>query len=225
MSSTETTLYDDANNKPAFPLPPELRLTIYKQLLIHPDRPLKPNGPFRSVCGRPIYEESYLENDHIFTSVLRVCRLFYSEALPILYGCNVLHFHDTELTKPVLPFPEEYLTMVKRVKVDMRPYLYNSTRTMAQFLRALSGPGISLLDLSVRVRVSRRADVYWRRIPKGDPPPLDTDCFLSAENPMFAALLSFRAVKRFCIELLDEARFEPGVADAFRESFMEYGTI
>lgn len=40
MSSTEITTREEASNRPAFPLSPELRVKIYELLLIHPNRSL-----------------------------------------------------------------------------------------------------------------------------------------------------------------------------------------
>ena len=101
MSSTEITTCESSCNKPAFPLPPELRIKVYEQLLIQPKHSLKPNDILpRARSG---------EHHYIFTNILRTCRTFYEEALPILYGKNTLHVHDRKFSEPVLPFRKDTL--------------------------------------------------------------------------------------------------------------------
>lgn len=222
MSSAEATTGEDASNKPAFPLSPELRVKVYEQLLIHPGRSLKPNGFMYFTSGRPSREK-----DHIFTSILRTCRMFYEEALPILYGKNTLAFHDEDFSKPVLPFPKEHLTMVKHVVVDISPRIYSSARKMGQFLEALGTSGVNLIDLAITIHMHEIADEdSWEHHDgEGTLPPLDLfDYCLFGDHSIVEGLLSLKAVKSLSIRMEDEARFEPDFANALKYTFMVEGT-
>ena len=103
-----------------FRLAAETRANIYENVLIHPIK-LLPNG-----LGRDDEDEPYGVN----ISILQTCRVVYNEALPILYGKNLLAFNDCQEEcvyrdaddvdsaddvgnvdmppyKPVLPFPKK----------------------------------------------------------------------------------------------------------------------
>ena len=220
MSSTEITTREHASDKPRFPLSVELRLKIYELLLIHPHRSLKPNGFLCYTEGRP-----YREKDYIFTSILRTCRMFYEEALAILYGKNVLAFHDNEFNKPVLPFPEKHLTMVKHVEVDISPFIYSSAKRMWELLMTLGTSGAKLFHLSIRIHKVEGHDEFLRTTHHALPPLHLYDQFLLRDHPIVTGLFSFTTVRNLYIGLEDEARFEPGVANALRGWFMEQGTI
>lgn len=219
MSFTGTTAREDVRNKPTFPLPPELRVKIYEQLLIHPNRSLKPNGFLRSTGGR-----FYQEEDYIFTSILQTCRTFYEEALPILYGKNTLAFHDNDFSQPVLPFPQEHLTMVKRVQVDISPMIYSSAKKMGKFLTTLGTSGAKLIDLSIQIHMLECNDEILREHHETLPPLHLFDQSLVGVHPILAGLFSLMAVKKLYIRLEDEARFEPGVANALKTAFTNKGT-
>ena len=209
----------DASNKPAFPLSPELRVKVYEELLIHPNRPLKPNGFQRYTSGRP-----YREKDYIFTSILRTCRMFYEEALPILYGKNTLAFHDNDFGKPVLPFPKGHLSMVKHVAVDISPSIYSSARKMGQFFLTLGTSGVNIVDLTIRIHMLEHNDEFLRENLDALPPLHLFDQCLIGDHPLVRALFSLKAVKKLFIEMEDEARFKPGIADALKLAFMMEGT-
>ena len=194
-------------------------MKIYEQLLIHPKRSLKPNGFRRYTADRP-----YLEKDYIFTNILRTCRTFYNEALPILYGKNTLAFHDNDFSKPVLPFPEEHLAMVKRVEVDISPIIYSSAKKMGEFLMTLGTSGTKLVDVSIRIHMLEDIDKVLRE-PLDPLPPLQLcDQYLVGDHPIVAGLFSLKAVKKLYIELEDQARFQSGIANELKAAFMKDGT-
>ena len=209
----------DASNKPAFPLSPELRVKVYEELLIHPNRPLKPNGFQRYTSGRP-----YREKDYIFTSILRTCRMFYEEALPILYGKNTLAFHDNDFSKPVLPFPKGHLSMVTHVEVDISPLIYSSARKMGQFLMTLGTSGANLLDLTISIHMLELQDECLHEHHDTLPPLHLSDYCLMGDHPILEGLSSLKAVKKLSIIMEDEARFELGFASALKDAFMIEGT-
>ena len=62
----------------AVDLPPEIRLMIYRHLLVRSD-PLPQLGPFWSDEPRPAW------------NILRTCRLIYREASDVLYTENTFH--------------------------------------------------------------------------------------------------------------------------------------
>ncbi|CAD6570298.1 MAG: hypothetical protein ASARMPREDX12_003443 [Alectoria sarmentosa] len=219
MSSAEITTLENAGNKPAFPLSPEMRVKVYEELLIHPHRSLKPNGFARYKAGRP-----YREKDYILTNILRTCRTFYEEALPILYGKNTLEFHDNNFSKPVLPFPEGHLAMVKRVKVDISPSIYSSAEKMGGFLMTLGTFGANIVHLSIRIHMLEQNDEFVRENHDKLPPLHLFDQCLVGDHPIVLGLFSLMAVKELFIEMEDEARFEPGVAKALKWAFMKWGT-
>lgn len=219
MSSNDIATRKDASKKANFPLSPELRVKVYEHLLVHPERSLKPNGFRRYTGGRP-----YREKDHIFTSILQTCRTFYEEALPILYGKNTLAFHDNDFNKPVLPFPEEHLTMVKHVEVDISPLIYCSAEKMGEFLWTLGTSGAKFVDLSVRIHMLEGNDEVMHEHHPTLPPPSPFDRLFVDDHPILTGLFSLIAVNRLYIQMEDEARFEPGFADALKKAFMEEGT-
>ncbi len=223
MLLTETTTRRNAINKPAFPLPPELRLKVYELLLVHPDQSLKPNGFLHYEAGRP-----YLEKDYISTSILRACRSIYEEALPILYGKNNLTFHDNNFSKPLLPFPEGHLAMVKHIEVDISPIMYSSARKMGEFLATLGTSEAKLIDLSIHIHMLEESDELFRRSHNTLPPlpPLHLlDQFLVGSHPILGGLLSLKSVKKLYIQFEDEACFELGFTNVLKAALMKDGTV
>lgn len=56
-------------------------------------------------------------------------------------------------------------------------------------------------------------------------PPLHLlDHYLIGDHPILGGLISLKAVKKLSIEMYDEARFEPGFANALKDTFMMEGT-
>jgi len=73
--------------------------------LIRPNG-LQPNGNPDYTANVPYYKKYIFTNvpyykKYIFTNVLQTCRANYHEALPILYGKNLLAFHDNKVSKPI----------------------------------------------------------------------------------------------------------------------------
>ena len=220
MSSTEITTCEDARKRPPLPLPTELRLKVYEQLLVLPDRSLKPSG-FRHRDPRYFT----CEKDKAFISILLTCRTIYEEALPILYGKNVLAFHGHDISNPLLPFsfPEGYLIMIKHVKVEIRPSLNGSAEKMGNFLMLLGTSGANLIDIHINIDMVESFDMARRTLPP--PPPLSLfDRFLVGDHPIVAGLFSLKTPKKMVIKMENETRFEPGVANALKKAFMEEGT-
>ena len=217
MPSTEITTCEDTCNRSTFPLPLELRMKVYEQLLVHPDGSLKPNG-FR----RYDVEERYREKNRISINILLTCRTIYEEALPILYGKNILAFHDNYFGEPALPFPEGHLIMVKHVDVEMDPSIYGSAEKMGNLLMLLGTSGANLVNIHICINISEECDKYYReyfRLVLSL-----SDRFLVGDHPIVAGLFSLKTVKKMVIQMENEARFEPGVADALKEAFMKEGT-
>ena len=219
MSSNEITNCEDACNRTTFPLPPELRMKIYEQLLVRPDRSLKPNGlrPYEEEV-----EQSYRDKNRMSINVLLTCRTIYEEALPILYGKNILAFHDNHFSNQVLPFPEGHLVMVKHVDVQMCPSIYGSADKMGNLLMLLGTSGANIVNIHIRINISEACGKFYG---KHFQPVLSlSDRFLVGDHPIVAGLFSLKAAKKMVIQMDNEARFEPGVADALKEAFMKEGT-
>ncbi|KAI4261190.1 MAG: hypothetical protein L6R42_003604 [Xanthoria sp. 1 TBL-2021] len=72
-------------------LPPEIRHMIYHELLVSA-APIR--KPHKLVCNKRIImlDKTQPVKD-IDSSILRVCRMIYTEALPVLYGRNTFEFH------------------------------------------------------------------------------------------------------------------------------------
>ena len=219
MSSAEVTTSDDACKRLNFPLPIELRMKIYEELLVRRDGSLKPNGVPQ--IERPFDPR---EKDKTFISILLTCRTIYEEALPFLYGKNVIVFHDAQVRKPVLPFPERHLIMIKHVEVETSPYVYGSVEDMGNLLMTLGTSGAKPIDVSVRIYMTRHHLHFYRGYRSVLPLLRSHDALLSNENPVIVGLLSLKAVKKLDIRVEGEVRFQPGVACALRTSFMEKGT-
>ena len=219
MSSTEITTFEDACNRPTFPLPIELRMKVYEQLLVCLDGSLKPHG-----FQRYTVKSHYRGEKCISIDILLTCRTIYEEALPILYGKNVLAFHDNNIFKRVLPFPEEHLIMIKHVKVEMSPSNYNSAEKIGSLLMTLGTSRAKLIDLSIRIHMLEGKDVFRREYHHILPPSRLHGGFLPHNHPIVVALFSLKAVKKLDIDFEGEVRFEPGVANALRESFMKKQT-
>ena len=221
-SSIEVTSRRDACKKSATSLPPELRVKVYEELLISRSRPLQPNGFAGNGRGRQRDGHQYSE-DRVFTSILRTCRTFYEEALPILYERNILAFHDAGVLKPVLPFPEGHLAMVKHVHFNISLLRFGSVEKLGILLLKLSMSRAKLVDLSIRIHVLEDKAAVLREY-RGILPPLQPfSTFLVDHHPIVMALFSMEPVQKLDIRMDGEARFGPGVANALRESFLEEG--
>ncbi|KAL8717685.1 MAG: hypothetical protein Q9225_005093 [Loekoesia sp. 1 TL-2023] len=71
-------------------LPPEIKNMIYRELLVS-SAPIK--KPHKLVCAkRNIMLDSFQPVKDIDSTILRVCRSIYDEALPVLYGQNTFEF-------------------------------------------------------------------------------------------------------------------------------------
>lgn len=92
LDSTENPV--TPKDQPACPLfaaaPVEIRHMIYRQLLTIPEPIEKAHKHLGSKDTALL--DSYKPIPHIDATVLRTCRLVYSEALPILYGHNTFEF-------------------------------------------------------------------------------------------------------------------------------------
>ncbi|MCJ1465645.1 hypothetical protein MMC07_004264 [Pseudocyphellaria aurata] len=75
-----------------FALPPEVRMTIYKYLLISP-RPLC-YLENREIDGPILFSVPFGLKPDIDATLLRTCQAIYREALPILYQSNTFSFDD-----------------------------------------------------------------------------------------------------------------------------------
>ena len=212
------TTCEDACKRPPFPLPMELRLKIYEQLLVLPDGSLKANGIRH--YERQLYDR---EKDKTFISILLTCRTVYEEALPILYGKNVLAFHDNDLGKPLLPFPEDHLVLIKHVEVEMSPCIFGSVKRMGNLLMTLGTSRAKFIDISVRIYMPKDKETFRRRYLVILQPSEKQDALLFNDNPIVVGLLSLKAVKRLDIRIEGDVRFQPGGACALRTSFMEKG--
>ena len=219
MSSTEITACEDACNKPIFPLPIELRVKVYEQLLVRLDGSLKPHGFQRYTVKSHYHGENCISID-----ILLTCRTIYEEALPILYGKNILAFHDNNFFKRVLPFPEEHLIMIKHVTVEMSPSNYTSAEKMGNLLMLLGTSGVNLVSIHININILEEYDKECRTLFHALPPLSLFDRFLIGDHPIVAGLFSLKTAKKVVIEMENEARFEPGVASALKEAFMKEGT-
>ena len=225
MLSTEVTSQKDACEKSVTSFPPELRVKIYEELLISSSSPLHPNGFTRNGRGRKRNRHQRSE-DRVFTSILRVCRTFYEEALPILYGRNILAFHDAGLLRPVLPFPKGHLAMVQHVHVDVSPSHYGSVAKMGDFIVDLHLSGAKLIDLSIRIHVLESKDPVRDVFYPGRLPPSQLhDGFLVHNHPIVVGLFWLKAVKKLNIDIEGEVRFEPGIANSLRKIFPKKQSI
>ena len=206
-------------------LPPELRVKVYEELLISRSRPLYPNGTIGNGRKRNRDGHQYSE-DRVFTSILRTCRAFYEEALPILYGRNILTFHDTGwwgARKLVLPFPKGHLAMVKHVHVDASPSHFGSLDRMGGLLININLSGAKLIDLSIYIYMLEGNGAFRRHYRGISQPPQPFSNFLAEDDPIVEALFSMEPAKSLNLQMDDEARFAPGVADALRSSFLDEG--
>lgn len=208
-------------------LPSELRVKIYELHLIQPGRALQPNG-FEDLY-EDIYEEHFKsgervcsEEHQVFPNILQTCRTIYNEAIPILYGKNTLAFHDTNWTTQIMPFPKHHLSLVKHIKVAVNPVLSDSVRRMANFLRVLTGPEISLTNLSVHIHTDFALERY--DFDEDEPPYpwlLYTDRLLTDRDPIVRALFALTSVNKLYIWLVDHARYDSGGPDDLRTRFQE----
>ena len=219
MSSTEITTCEDACKRPNILLPIELRMKVYEELLVRRDGSLNPNG-------LPLFERNFdlREKDEFFISILLTCRTIYEEALPVLYGKNVLAFHDNYFRKPMLPFPEQHLLMIKHVEVQMRPLVYSSAEKMGNFLMLLGTSQANLVDILIRISTCEAFDRDFRYLFHRLPPLSLFDRFLVGDHPIVAGLFSLKKAKKMVLQVDNDVRFEPGVANALKEAFMKEGT-
>ncbi|KAL2260627.1 hypothetical protein VTK26DRAFT_5304 [Humicola hyalothermophila] len=89
-------------------LPPELRLEIYRPLLVLPPPPPPTSHQTYYRCpSPPVSPNSTSSNGHpprIHTAILLVNRQTHREATPLLYTHNLFTPHPTELTAPPSPY-------------------------------------------------------------------------------------------------------------------------
>lgn len=199
-------------------LSPEIRVQIYENLLIRPGHNFHVSRRQRSFAfgknARPIS-----------TNILRTCRSIYNEALPTLYGNNIICFDDHAVDDPVFPFPGDHLPLLKHVGVFISPYRYGSTEKMGDLLQALANPGIWLLGLNIQIRIIEDADnIINEGLPASKRPDI-LHRFLFGENPIVDALFLFTTVKKLIIRMWEEARFEPGMAEALEYAFINQGIV
>lgn len=219
MSSTEITSCEDARNRTTFPLPIELRVKIYEQLLVRPDGSLKPVG------HRLLNKLQLRKREKSFISILLINQTIYEEALPILYGNNVLAFHHNGDREAVLPFPEEHLFMVKHVEVEMNPWFYCNAEKTGDLLMLLGTRGANLVDINIRIGGFEPSD-FNQRVDIVMGPVLNlSNWFLDRDNPLVVGLFSLKMVKKLAIQTVNHVRFEPGVANALKEAFITKGTV
>ncbi|KAL9596948.1 MAG: hypothetical protein Q9219_005459 [cf. Caloplaca sp. 3 TL-2023] len=87
-------------------LPVEIKDMIYRQLLVSSSTIKKPH---RLVCsGRMVMVDSIQPIKDIDSTILRVCRSIYHEALPVLYGQNTFEFAKP---RKLYEFGHRYLEM------------------------------------------------------------------------------------------------------------------
>lgn len=88
----------------------------------------------------------------------------------------------------------------------------------------LGTSGANLVDVSIRIHMLELSDEVLREHHDTLPPLHLFDQSLVGDHPIVAGLFSLKAVKKLYIQLEDEARFEPGVANALKAAFMKDGT-
>ena len=120
----------------------------------------------------------------------------------------------------MLSFPEGHFALIKRAQVDIGPFLHSSAEKMGAFLMALGTSGAKLVDLLIRIRMLDVCDKTSREHDDTLPPLSLFDQALLGDHPIVAGLFSLKAVQKLVIQMEDEARFGPDVANALREAFM-----
>ena len=165
-------------------------------------------------------ESPSAEGQTLFIDILLACRLVYREALPILYGKNMITFNDRAPKTPLLPFPRAHISLLKWVTVTMEPYLRGSTSKMALLLENLAGAGVHLSGLFITIGILRSAQLTDSEIEDDYPPSSpdllllgSPDLFLLGKHPIVEALSRLPySVETLEITMLDEARFAPWFA-------------
>ena len=114
--------------------------------------------------------------------------------------------------------------MIKHVEVHIRPYVFSSAERMGNFLTVLGTSGAKLVDLYIRIHMCMDLDEPSRECYYPLPPLSLFDQSLLGNHPIVAGLFSLKAVKKLDVQMVDEARFGPGVANALRKAFMKEGT-
>ena len=238
---------DEPSASLLFGLAAEIRQKIYENVLIHPVK-LQPNGPSYQTDDEGSYGVSTsilrtcrLIHDEAYPILYRKNFLeFHDNQSEVVYNDYPIDESDDESgyksidvsidnllgvppLQPILPFPEDRLSLVKRASVQINPFIYGSTRTMAAFLTTLaeSDKKDHQLELSISIHLYIVSDAH--NFHSQCPEPLDSDKFLYGENPLVPAIFSLIAVKKLHIILLNEAVFELGVADELKARFMLEG--
>ena len=114
--------------------------------------------------------------------------------------------------------------MIKHIEVHIRPSVFSSAERMGNFLLILGTSGAKLVDLYIRIHMCRDLDEPSRECYYQLPPLSTFDQSLLGNHPIVAGLFSLKAVKKLDVQMVDEARFRPGVANALRKAFMKEGT-
>ncbi len=89
MAGENTVSSQDSLLPPILRLPPELRLKIYRLLLLS-------DQTIRMVWRED--SDSFPRPNCLFPAILRTCRVFYNEAADVLYGENVFRAHRIDDT-------------------------------------------------------------------------------------------------------------------------------
>lgn len=88
----------------------------------------------------------------------------------------------------------------------------------------LGTSGANLVDLTIRIHKVEISDIFLRGHHDTLPPLHLLDHYLMGDHPIMGGLFSLKAVKKLFIGIEDEARFEPGFANALRVAFIKEGT-
>lgn len=88
----------------------------------------------------------------------------------------------------------------------------------------LGTSGAKLVDLYICIFMCMGLDEASRGYHYPLPPLSIFDQSLLGNHPIVAGLFSLKAVKKLKVQMLGEARFGPGVANALRKAFMKEGT-
>ena len=88
----------------------------------------------------------------------------------------------------------------------------------------LGTSGANLVNIHIRINISEEYDKYYRKQFLKMPPLSLFDRFLVGDHPIVAGLFSLKTAKKVVIQMANQARFEPGVANALKEAFMKEGS-
>lgn len=142
-------------------LPLEIRHMIYRELLIS-SAPIK--KPHRLVCHkRNVMLDSIQPIKDIDSTILRVCRSIYDEALPVLYGHNTFEFAKP---RKLQDFSHGYLEQ----KIPPNAYPRFKLRNIAKFGFRETEAGRFTLIRSVILRLGHDRKPYAYIRPPGAPP-------------------------------------------------------